>query len=275
MRSRYQGVTNIVRFNWHFYALAAVGLPAGVAFGYRLGGAFIPLAWAVAGVLLLVIAASLLVSHYVYDRSGLYDLPWHFIQEGAVAGAGYGGVEQGQMAAVAGSGSVSVPDLQPGHRVLNLHAGFDEFSHSLAKRFPGIGLTVADFYDPAVHTEVSVQRARAAYPAYPGTLPVNATYLPFADDTFDRLLLFFAAHEVRGDAERGRFFREVRRVSKPDARIYVLEHPRDLPNALAYTFGVFHFYPRAEWLRTFRSAGLTLASEQKITPFVSLFTLRP
>ena len=244
-RGHWQGVTNILRFNWHFYALAAVGIPAGVAVGYWLGGVWVAVAWAVAVLLVGTLVFGLIVSYYVYDRTGLYGLDW------------LDGLRLGR-----------------GERVLNIHAGFDEFSGVLSERFPNVLLTVADFYDPAVHTEVSVARARRAYPPFPGTVSVRTTDLPFAEDDFAAVFVCFSAHEIREDAERVVFFRELRRVTRPGAPVVVLEHLRDAPNALAYTFGVFHFLPRPTWLRTFTTAGWHIADERKYTPFLTLFTLR-
>ena len=74
--------------------------------------------------------------------------------------------------------------------------------------------------------------------------------------------------------KRTAFFRELRRVLKPDGEIFVTEHFRDLPNFLAYTIGCFHFLSRARtWERTFAEAGLRIAREQKTTPFITTFIL--
>ena len=75
-RKPYQGVWNIVRFNWHFYIIAGFSftiLILGIdMFPEPVRGLII------AGSLLaiLTIAISLLVSYYVYDLSGLYKLNW-------------------------------------------------------------------------------------------------------------------------------------------------------------------------------------------------------
>ncbi len=59
----YRGVLQIVRFNWHWYALAAVAL----LFGRSWPVMWLAGAWGV---------ASLAVSHYVYDRSRLGRWDW-------------------------------------------------------------------------------------------------------------------------------------------------------------------------------------------------------
>lgn len=242
LRKPLQGVTNIIRFNWHFYAVAAVAV-AGALLLVR----FAPTPYAdllqwTALLAVLTTGLSLAVSLYVYDLSNLYSLNW-------------------------------LPnDLHPAE-MLNIHAGFDETSVLLQKRFPEATLRVFDFYNPQTHTEVSIKRARWAYPPYPNTQPIGTNALPVADASADMVFLLFAAHEIRDNAERVRFFRELHRVMRPGGRVIIAEHLRDLPNFLAYTIGFFHFLPRSVWYATFRSAGFTQIAEAKVNPFVTSFTL--
>ena len=85
--------------------------------------------------------------------------------------------------------------------------------------------------------------------------------------------MILSAHEVRDPAERAAFFREIQRGMAPGAQIVVVEHLRDAPNFLAYTVGFLRFHSRAAWLATFEAAGLVVESEEKHTPFLSVFTL--
>jgi SAM-dependent methyltransferase len=235
-------VWNIVRFNWHFYALS-LGMVAGLlGLGAWLGGAWATAAQVVAGLAVAGTLTSLLVSYYVYDLAGLYALPW----------AGRAGV---------------------GQVVANFNAGFDETSALLAAKLQPAELKVFDFYDPAKHTEVSIRRARRAYPAYPGTQSVGTGCLPLADASVDSVFAILSAHEIRDAPERVQFFREINRICKPGGQVFVTEHLRDLPNFMAYNFGFFHFHRRASWLQTFGAAGLHLAHELKQTPFISTFVL--
>lgn len=244
VRSAFQGVGNIVRFNWHFYVGAAAAGAAAVGLGALLGGPLARYAYAVAAAVAATTLGSLLVSYYVYDASDLYTLRW-----------------------------LNADALPPGGHVVNVHAGFDETSALLACRYPGATLTVLDFYDPAQHTEVSIRRARAAYPPYPGTQPVQPPRLPLPAASADRVFVCMAAHEIRQPAQRVAFFREVRRLLRPGGRVVVVEHLRDAANFAAYTVGFLHFYSRRTWLGAFGQAGLAVVEEQKITPFVSAFTL--
>lgn len=243
IRKRLQGVINILRFNWHLYVLAIVVLLIGIFFlrqfmvikPYWLLLFFLP------GIAVFI---SLVVSWYVYDVSGLYGLHWL--------------------------------DALPTHiktTIVNINAGFDETSSLLKQRFKMSTLVVLDFYDPLKHTEVSVKRARKAYPPFPGTVQVKTNELPLVSESVDAILVMFSAHEIRDANERIVFFRELKRILKPEGQIFVTEHLRDTANFLAYTVGFLHFYSKVSWDRTFRSANLALTKEIKSTPFVSTFIL--
>lgn len=243
LRGPLQGVGNVVRFNWPFYvgAGAAVLVLAGL-------GLVGPASWRPYAALLLALAllpllSSLLVTAYIYDFSGLYQFSW-------------------------------LPASKP-TAVLTLSAGFDEISAPLAHKYPAASLLAADFYDAARHTEPSIGRARRAYPPYPGTLAVDTrAALPLAAGSVDLVVAFLAAHEIRDAAERAAFFGGIARVLAPTGTMVVTEHLRDPANFLAYTVGFLHFHSRRTWLATFRAAGLRVAHEVKVTPFITSFFLR-
>jgi SAM-dependent methyltransferase len=245
-RKPLQGLRNIIRFNWHFYALAF-----GLALAVGVAAALLPaplsyVGWVGLGLLLTSVLVSLAVSTYIYDYAGLYELGW---LPAHIAPA-------------------------PGAKLLTISAGFDEITPLLAQSWPADQLLAIDFYDPTRHTEVSIKRARLAYPPVPGTQRVSTSALPLPDHSADYALAFLAAHEVRDPAERVTFFQEIGRVLKPAGEIIVVEHLRDAANFLAYTIGFFHFHSRRAWLATFRAAGLQVAQEMKITPFLTAFILR-
>ena len=147
-------------------------------------------------------------------------------------------------------------------------------SAPLAHKYPAASLLVADFYDAARHTESSIQRARRAYPPYPGTRAVDTrAALPLADDSIDLVVAFLAAHEIQDAAEWAAFFQEIGRVLAPTGAVIVTEHLRDPANFLAYTVGFLHFHSRRAWLATFRAAGLRVEREVKTTPFITSFFL--
>ncbi len=244
LRKPFQGVTNIIRFNWHFYIMSV-----GLVLLLLLSNIYINSQFRVYANLLCILVAvptviSLLVSAYVYDFSNLYSLDWlHNL-----------GIEQ------------------TGTHV-NINAGFDEMSVLLASKYPNATLVVYDFYDSEKHTEVSIERARKAYPPHAGTIKISTSSLPLSDNSVDTIFLIFAAHEIRNDEERVVFYKELKRYLKPSGKIIVTEHLRDWPNFLAYNIGFFHFLSKKSWFKTFANAGLVLVAENKITPFISTFIL--
>lgn len=244
LRKPCQGVGNIVRFNRRFFLLAAT-----MAVGLAVTGMLLPgslRTWAFSAAAAIVAATSLPlgISWWIYDKSGLYQLPW----------------------------LDPWMHKNPPPRLVNLHSGFDETSAILADKFPGSKLTVLDFYDPVLHTESSIRLARKAYPSYPGTLSCAPDSLPVPDGGCDLVLVMFAAHEIRDQSGRDRLLGAIRRILAPEGRVFLVEHLRDPANIAAYHVGVFHFFPLHCWLRSFKAAGF-LHRQSRHTPFITLFEL--
>ena len=244
-RKPFQGVINIIRFNWHFYVIAVVLLC-----GLFIVRSFLPVQFHIIIYAVIFLAGtgtliSLFVSYYIYDFSGIYSLSF-----------------------------LNGLNINSTSRLVNIHAGFDETSEILKTKFPESELIVFDFYDPVKHTEVSIKRARKAYPPYPGTVSIETTNPPLEKDSVDYIFLIFAAHEIRGNDERAEFFKQLQSALKPSGRLIVTEHRRDFNNFLAFNFGFFHFFPESVWVNTFKNAGLEIEATSKFTPFVKNFILR-
>jgi SAM-dependent methyltransferase len=243
-RRPYQGALQILRYNWDFYAgstvaaLLALGLAAVLTRPTWLQA----LLMAGAAAALFWMAASLLISHYVYDRSPLYRWQW-----------------------VAGTLRHSPA------RWLSIHAGLDESSAALRGLFPESQGVVLDIYDPAVMTESSIARARRLSPAERPVARADFRRLPLPEAAFEAAFILFTAHELRQPQARQSFFRELRRVLEPDGHFLLVEHLRDLRNLLAFGPGAFHFYPRREWLRLASESGFEIEREFSMTPFVRVF----
>lgn len=241
-RSRFQGLSNILRFNWHFYVLAILLFIVVLMLLPYFSEQLQSMALIGLGLASFSILNSLLVSYYIYDYSDLYQLKW-----------------------ISNSSAT---------KILNLSAGFDETSALLRHKFPTAVVYAADFYDPQKHTEVSIKRARKRYPASADTIRVNSSSLPFPHETFDLICCIFAAHEIRNQQERVLFLKQLDRVLTSEGSIIITEHLRDFNNFLAFQIGFFHFYSDACWRRIFNDAGLSLVMHRKINPFVISYTLQ-
>ena len=242
MRKPLQGVVNIVRFNWHLY-LIALGLVLFLFFvAIHFETPFQTIIYSIGLLIFVTTFVSLLASFYVYDVSELYKLDW---------------IEKNNQEKI----------------IININAGFDETSQLLQDKFNNADLIALDFYNPEKHTEVSIKRARKAYPPFPNTKQIETTNLKLENDSADKIIVIFSAHEIRDTNERILFFKELHRIIKPTGEIYVTEHLRDIPNFLVYNIGCFHFYSKESWQKTFQDANLTIAKEAKLNPFVSTFIL--
>lgn len=243
-RKPFQGLISIIRFNWHYYVIAfAIILTLFTTKNFlsdRIGLVTTILLW----LIIVSIIISLVVSWYIYDISDLYTLNW-----------------------------LNKLNIGPNKRLVNINAGFDETSSLLKEKFPAADLTVFDFYDPEKHTEVSIERARKAYPAFPGTKIINTEKVPLKENSADYIFLLLSAHEIRKDKERIIFFNQLNSALAPNGRIIVVEHQRDIYNFMAYNFGFFHFFSKKTWKETFTKAALFQQSSFKITPFISAFVL--
>jgi hypothetical protein len=102
---------------------------------------------------------------------------------------------------------------------------------------------------------------------------VTTDNLSLEPGSIDVVFAFLAAHEIRVEEERIRFFKQLADSLGEGGKIIVTEHLRDLPNFIAYNIGYLHFHDKATWQRTFDAANLVVTEEIKITPFITTFIL--
>jgi ubiquinone/menaquinone biosynthesis C-methylase UbiE len=244
MRKPYQGVLNVIRFNWQYYVLSIIVVLAGIFIAFYLKTTLRPVVLALVLLIILVNLISLFLSWLIYDHSSLYKFTW-----------------------------LDRMRLESGAKIININAGFDETSFLLKSKFSDADLTVLDFYDPIKHTEVSIKRARKAYPPFPNTQKTDTKQLPFKNNSADNIFAIFSAHEIRKDEERVVFFKEINRILTSKGQVIITEHLRNASNFLAYNIGFFHFHSKKTWLNTFQAAELNVSAEIKITPFITTFIL--
>jgi ubiquinone/menaquinone biosynthesis C-methylase UbiE len=242
IRKPFQGVLNIIRFNWHFYVIAFFIVLFLIFVAKYFDEPISKIIYTTCILVVITTFISLLISFYIYDLSGLYSLNW---------------LETQTTQAV----------------IVNINAGFDETSMLLKDKFKNSELIILDFYDPLKHTEVSIKRARKVYPSFPKTKHIETSNLQLKDNSVDAIFVIFCAHEIRDNNERLIFLKELKRLIKPNGRIYIVEHLRDIPNFLAYNIGFFHFYSKTSWRHLFKLNNLNIKQEIKLTPFISTFIL--
>jgi hypothetical protein len=241
--TRRSGAARIFLYNWPWY----VGTwSLAVALLVLVPRALPSLSWAAVVVGALAIAWSLVslgVSHYVYGRSPL----------------------------VSGRWVPRVLGAQPGAWA-TVHAGLDA-EVELDAVLSGTCVARLDVFDPRVMTAPSLLRARARTPGRKPATPCGPCALALADGACDAIVVAFTAHEIRDTEARATFFEELRRALRPGGRVLIIEHLRDLANALVFGPGCLHFVARREWLRLASRAELDVACEARITPWVMALAL--
>ncbi|MEO6954666.1 MAG: methyltransferase domain-containing protein [Polyangia bacterium] len=228
------GARRIFSYNWPIYVgtwVASLVVLALAPWWMKVGAA-VALAWS---------AGSLVVSHWVYDRSPLAAGTW-------------------------------VDPLLPARTEAwaSIDAGLDA---EVALAPPGRCIARLDIYDGSVVHAPSVRRARAMTPRSHVATAASALALPLPDASCDLIAVVFTAHEIRDRAHRERFFAELWRSLRPHGRVLLVEHVRDVANFAAFGPGYVHFQPRAEWLRLAALTKLDVVTETRVTPFVMALAL--
>lgn len=243
IRKPFQGIFNIIRFNWHFYIIAMITIVLLFFLSEYVNPIFSLLLKIICLLLAIPIFISVCISYYIYDYSELYTFNW-------------------------------IPNNDSDINVINIHAGFDETSAIIQSKFPNSNFKIFDFYNPNLHTEISIKRARKMFPPYSNTEQINTSNLQLPDNSIDCIFLILAAHEIRKMEEQVMFFKEINRVLKRKGKIYVMEHLRDCNNFLAFNIGYYHFQTKRKWSDIFELSNLEIEKEVKITPFISTFFLK-
>lgn len=201
--------------------------------------------WAASLAILVTVwlaCASFWAFHWMFDASGLLSGSW-----------------------------LLAPDIPVPERWVQINTGLEQTSLPLETIFPAVPGQVIDVYDPAVMTEPAIARARRGRHASSGSSALAGVDSASAD----LVVVMLAAHEIRDRRLRERFFKEVARIVSRRGRVVLVEHLRDITAAAVFGPGVFHFFPRSEWLELGSMARLNLDREFRITPFVRVFVFGP
>ncbi|WP_332452738.1 class I SAM-dependent methyltransferase [Chryseobacterium aquaticum] len=246
-RKKFQGVLNILSFNRHFY-IFGIAVLALIIISHQIFKWSDILYWIIIISFLYGLMMPLLVSAYVYDFSGYYNFKW--LKKCKI-------------------------DESEVKQILNINAGFDETSFIIKNNFPNADLNVFDFYDAERHTEPAIIRARKVSMVYHNTQQMKSNSMEMSDHSVDLIFLLSAVHEIRLNEEKIQFLKECHRVCKPNGKVIMVEHLRDLPNFFAFSVGFTHFFSKKIWKNAFKNSGFTTFEEVKFTPFMSIFICKP
>jgi SAM-dependent methyltransferase len=239
--NRWAGTAKVLRFNWPHYGVGFLTMLGATLLLTLCSGAWTPYIAGGFGLVFSWFVASIVVSHWVYDRSPIARGGW----------------------------LDHAPALT--ERIAIFHAGHDEATRHTLSRFPCARVDAYDFFDARANSEGSLRRARRE--ANSSAEAVDLRRLPIEDECIDLALAVFALHEVREAASRAIFVTEIRRVLRAGGRLLVVEHLRDVWNALAYGPGALHFLSERVFLEAFEAGGLRVTVQQRFTPFVRCYRL--
>ena len=162
---------------------------------------------------------------------------------------------------------------QPPKTCVQLSVCVEETTLPISKVFPTTDYIELDLFDESVMSEPAIARAKQ-YAGDSQSIAAKPDALPLSDNTSELTVVTLAAHEVGDASQREALFRELSRITAPRGRLIIAEHLRNLPAAMAFGPGLFHFYPRATWTTLAQKTELRIESEFDITPFFHVFVLR-
>lgn len=243
MRRSFTHACRLATYNWPLYGFAIVAcLLGGVVAAEPTISPVIRVMAAIGAFLAGWFAlASFAAFHWMFDRSRLLDGHW----------------------------LLDLVKNRPQNWV-QLSACLEQTTLPLDVVFPDASGQVIDLFDPAVTTEPALMRARQGT-AVSNVALTKTDALPIGTGEADLVVVTLFAHEIRDRLRRRRLFTELRRIISQSGSVVLVEHLRNLPAALAFGPGLFHFYPRSEWLRLATQAGLVMRCEDSMTPFVHVF----
>lgn len=138
---------------------------------------------------------------------------------------------------------------------------------------------IIDIYDPQKMNDPALRRAREMEPPLLAPHRIyqrsgQATRLPLPHQWADVIYCNFSLHEIQDAKDRDALFAEFARVLKPDGRLLIAEHGRDLLNFLAFGPGALSFFSPATWKSHIRRAGLAVEHHERWRGLVDLWVAK-
>lgn len=243
-RKKFEGVTNVVKFNYPKYLAAGIIAIIAMVLIFTTKNIFIFYLALFSQLSLVLMINSLIVSYLVYDYSDLYQLQF-----------------------------LNNISLTQNLKMVNISSGFDEIGDALESKFSGLNVINIDIYKALTKKEHSIQIANSTK-SKRDRVQIENFKIPLDSVSADIIILFFAAHEIRDSSDRQRFFKEIKRILKPEAKVFIIEHHRDVNNFLAFNFGFLHFYSKKIWMDLFSQTGFKVSEITIENPWVKTYKLQ-
>ena len=122
--------------------------------------------------------------------------------------------------------TLSLANLHPGQRALDVAGGTGDLTAGLAKQVGKTGIVILSDINAAMLGEGRDRMLDAGVVGNVSCVLANAEKLPFADSSFDCITIGFGLRNV---TDKRAALAEMRRVLKPGGQVLVLEFSRPLP----------------------------------------------
>jgi SAM-dependent methyltransferase len=171
---------------------------------------------------------------------------------------------------------VELGDLSEANVVLDITCGKLRGTRGMLSRLQHGHYFVIDIYDAEKMTDQALRHAREMEPPLevgrriyrrtgrPGSLPIPHNWA-------DVIYCSFSLHELHNFANRQAIFVEFARILKPNGKLLIAEHGRDLPNLLAFGPGVLSFFSPAVWTKHMTDAGFAIQHHERWRGLVHLW----
>ena len=135
---------------------------------------------------------------------------------------------------------------------------------------------VIDIYDAEKMTDPALRRAREMEPPLDTERRIyqrqgNYSNLPIPHNWADAVYCSFSLHELPNKADQHTIFAEFARILKPNGKLLIAEHGRDLPNFLAFGLGVLSFFSPTTWSNHMTETGFTIRHHERWRGLVHLW----
>ena len=135
---------------------------------------------------------------------------------------------------------------------------------------------VIDIYDAKKMTDPALRRAREMEPPLESERRIyhrqgKSDTLPIPHNWADAIYCSFSLHELQDKADQRAIFAEFARILKPDGKLLIAEHGRDLPNFLAFGLGVLSFFSPSTWSTHMTETGFTVQCHERWRGLVHLW----
>lgn len=150
-------------------------------------------------------------------------------------------------------------------KAILLHASFDPISPELEQIITPNNLSVYNIYGNRHEHDKAIEISNQIFPPSKREIMINPSNLPDKSESVDFILAITSLHEIMSQENRVAFFKEAKRVLKPDGKLIIVEQLRNKMNFLFFNIGAFHFASLTNWEKGISEGGLKIVKRGNIT----------